>query len=465
MYSATANSPSIPGAPAVDEGHNSQLGFRSDWDLTPRDKVTVQGDFSGASEGQTITTMFFNQLPTTYVLNDQVRVDAQNVLGRWNHVFSNGSETTVQAYYDRSRRFDQALNVESTGDLDFQYHFHAGARNDIVTGIDYRLNNQSYINGYEVSFGNGYRRDQLFSGFIQDELRLTDSLSLTLGVKLEHNAYTGFEYEPGVQLAWSPSKGQTFWASASRAIQQPSWLYAEAQVDAAAVPLGGCAFGIVQLSGNPRGLAPVLWDYELGYRTQLAKRLTLDLTFFLSDYDRLQTIDTEAPFFTEGPPAHLVLPSVYGNLGNATNYGTEISAHWDVAKWWRISPGVSFLQMDLSLAPGGNSTNDTYAMTAGDSPKWQTQLRSNIRLPHNVEWDTAAYYVGALHTAPSATSNPVPAYTRLDTRLAWHFGENTEIGITGQNLLTPRHPEFLDGLQVTSTEAARAIVAKVTWHF
>jgi iron complex outermembrane recepter protein len=314
-------------------------------------------------------------------------------------------------------------------------------------------------------FGGGHRRDDLLSGFIQDEVRLTDSVSLTMGVKLEHNAYTGFEYEPGVQLAWSPTKSQTFWASASRAIQQPSWLYADAQLDAAAVPLGGGAFGIVQISGNPRGRAPVLFNYELGYRAELSKRLTLDATVFLGDYDLLQTIDAEAPFFTAGPPPHLVLPSVYGSLGSATNYGAEVSAHWDVAKWWRISPGFSFLQMNLSLAPGGNSTNDTYAMISGDSPKWEGQLRSNIRLPHNVEWDTSAYYVGPLHTPTGALSGPVPAYTRLDIRLGWHIGENAEIGITGQNLLTPRHLEFLDALQVAPTEAARAIVARITWHF
>jgi hypothetical protein len=76
-----------------------------------------------------------------------------------------------------------------------------------------------------------------------------------------------------------------------------------------------------------------------------------------------------------------------------------------------------------------------------------------------VEWDTTVYFVGSL------AMGPVPAYTRVDTRLGWHIGEFIDVGITGQNLLTPRHIEFLDGLQVTPTETARAIVAKVTWHF
>ena len=81
-----------------------------------------------------------------------------------------------------------------------------------------------------------------------------------------------------------------------------------------------------------------------------------------------------------------------------------------------------------------------------------------------MEWDTSVYYVGALGIGSQGTP-PVPAYTRVDTRVGWHIGEFVDIGITGQNLLTARHIEFLDGLQVTPMETARAIVAKITWHF
>jgi iron complex outermembrane receptor protein len=207
-------------------------------------------------------------------------------------------------------------------------------------------------------------------------------------------------------------------------------------------------------------LAPAVLNYELGYRAELSKRLTLDTTAFLGDYDRLQTLEPETPFFAASPaPPHLVLPNVFGNLAGGTTYGIEASAHWDVAKWCRISPGFSFLQTNLSLNDGvGDAT--IIAFTSTGSPKRQAQLRSNIKLPHHVEWDTSVYFVGSL------AQGPVPAYTRVDTRVGWHIGEYVDVGITGQNLLTPRHIEFLGGgLQVTPMETARAIVAKITWHF
>ena len=66
--------------------------------------------------------------------------------------------------------------------------------------------------GYEIAFGTGHRRDNLVNTFIQDEVKLTNSLWLTLGSKFEHNAYTGFEFEPSTQLVWTPSLRHTVWA-------------------------------------------------------------------------------------------------------------------------------------------------------------------------------------------------------------------------------------------------------------
>jgi len=457
-YTTNEDSPSLPGNPAVDDGHESQMGFRSDWNLSGHDKLTVQGDILGASEAQTITTLYSANLPNSYTFNDRVLVANGNILARWSHTFANGSEATVQMYYDRVRRFDQGLNIQNTGDFDFHYHFHAGARNDIVTGLGYRATDQNFRQGYAITLGDGHRTDSLFSGFIQDEIRLTESASLTVGSKFEHNAYTGYEYEPSIQFVWSPAGSQTVWASASRAIQQPSWVFAQVQWDESAVNVPGAGTAIVHLSGNPQLPATSVLDYETGYRTKLSKRMSLDTTIFYADYDQMQTVESQTPFFTLTPaPPHLVLPAVFGSLGNANNYGVETSAHWDVTKWWRISPGFSYLQTHYWLKAGSN--DPTFTSTSDDSPKRQAQLRSNMKLPHNVEWDTSVYYVGSLG------DGPVPAYTRLDTRLGWRIGKFVDVGITGQNLLTPRHIEFLDGLQVTPMASERAVVTKIAWRF
>jgi iron complex outermembrane recepter protein len=442
---------------AADGWRGSQAGFRSDWNLSHHDSLMVQGSYFGSSESQTITTLLQNKLPDSYTFNDRVQVGKENLLGRWNHTFSNGSEATVQLYVDHTRRFFTGLEKLTTGDFDFQYHFRAGSRNDIVAGAGYRVTDQSVTQGYSVIFGTGHRRDNLLTTFIQDEVKLTNSLALTIGSKLEHNAYTGLEYQPSVQLVFAPAERQTLWASASKAIQQPSWAFAEAQVDLAAFPIPG-GFAVYQLTGNPKVDATQLFSYEAGYRTGLSNKLTLDATVFSNDYRRVQTLEPETPFYTLTPaPAHLVLPSKWDDLARARTYGGEVSANLSLSSWWRISPALSVLRMKVSLDPSSRDT--TLATTPGDSAKQRAQLRSTMNLPHHLEWDTSFYYVSALGTGP------VPAYTRLDTRLGWRFGEKVEFSIAGQNLLSPRHIEFMDSYVVHPTQVERGVVGRVTWHF
>jgi iron complex outermembrane receptor protein len=457
-YFNVGSSTAIDGNNAADGWHGSHAGMRSDWTLSRHDTVTVQGDLFGASEGQTVTTLFSNQLPDFRTFNDKVRIGSGNILGRWEHKFSNGSETSVQGYFDRFRRVDQAFAVLNTGDVDFQYHLQAGSRHDIVAGAGYCLTDQAHRNGYEMAFGAGHRRDSLLNTFIQDEVKLTPSVSLTLGSKIEHNAYTGFEFNPSAQVVWSPSARQTVWASAAWANRQPSWFDAEARLDLATFPLNGGGFALLQLLGSHTVKEEELLDFEAGYRTQVSKRLSLDFTAFRSHYRGLLTQEPATPYFTSNPaPPHLVLPHYFRNLAHANNYGGEVFASWNVTSRWQLSPGFSFLQMKVGLDP---SSCDTSAQASvGYSPKHQVQLRSTLDLPHGLEWDTSAYFVGALRYGA------VPSYTRLDTRLGWRVGESLEFSVAGQNLLTPRHIEFGDEIQVHVTQVERSIAGRVTWRF
>jgi iron complex outermembrane recepter protein len=80
-------------------------------------------------------------------------------------------------------------------------------------------------------------------------------------------------------------------------------------------------------------------------------------------------------------------------------------------------------------------------------------------LTRAVQWDTSLYYVGRLDTGP------VSSYTRLDTRIGWKANEKVELSVAGQNLLSPRRFEFLDGVQVNPTQTERCVVGQVTWRF
>ena len=465
-YANVGNSPSPSGETVADGWHKAHTGFRSDWDLSPRDTMTVQGDLFQSREGQTIDTLFSGELPREAIIQDTITVGAGDILGRWSHTLANGSDTTLQFYYDGYHRIDRGLNeTRNTWDVDFQHHLTIGSRQEIVWGLGYRTTSDNTTAGYAVEYDPPQFRDNLFSAFVQDDIRLTNSLSLILGSKFEHNSYTGFEYEPSAQLVWNLNDRQAFWASASRAIRQPSRADFNLDVYVASFP-AGTGTGVVELLGNTQRKAERLHDFELGYRAQISKQLSLDVAAFSSYYYGLQTQEPlPAIYDTAGiagaePSLQLVTPFLFDDRAHAHNYGAEVFASWSVTPHWQISPGYSYLQMHVAGDP--TSQYPSAGEIAHESPKHQFQFHSLLNLTHRVEWDTALYHVGQLVDGGNGAT---PSYLRVDTRLGWRIGESLEFSIAGQNLQSPAHTEYHDAFAVLHSLVQRSVIGKVTFRF
>jgi len=151
------------------------------------------------------------------------------------------------------------------------------------------------------------------------------------------------------------------------------------------------------------------------------------------------------------------LPVVFGNKTRANTYGGEFFVNWGVTSRWRISPGYSRLQMAIHRDP--SSVDVQAATTPGSVPAQQFQIRSTVTVTRHLDWDSSLFHVGRL-----AYGN-IPAYTRVDSRLAWRLGESLELSVVGQNLLTPRHAEFPDELGTHHTLVERSVFGKISWRF
>ena len=458
-YVNVGNTTAADGTPAPDNWHASQGGFRTDWDLSRRDALTVQGDFTGIHAGETDTDTFFNALPLQATVNSKTTVAAGNIMGHWTRTLSPKSDISVQAYYDAYNRYEEGgLERRKTFDLDFHHHFAASSRHDIVWGLGYRSTSDDLAPRFSITYTPQQRTDHLFSAFIQDEIKLTNSLWLTLGSKIEHNGYTGREFEPGAQLVWTPAKRHTIWVSVARAIRQPARADTDIQIAIATFPVDNDSFALVQLAGNRQRKEERVLAYQLGYRAQVNKRLSLDIAGFSNFYSKVQTIESGNPFFsaTPGPP-HLVIPLTFSDRAHAWTNGGEVFANWNVTSRWRISAGYAFIHMNAH--PDPDSTDTAVAEIGGNTPHHKFEVRSLLNLPHNLDLDCALYHVGSL---PAET---VTSYNRFDARLGWRAGEHTEFSIVGQNLLTPRHSEFDDAYELNHTQLKRSVYGKITWRF
>jgi len=448
------------GQDAPDRTLNFQGGMRLDWEPSDENKLTLQGDWyrNRLVENQEVASL----LPP-YALNfNEVNYNSGgNVLGRWTHDFSESSSFTVQAYYDRLTE-EQAGAAETANTLDFdaQHRFALGTRNDITWGLGYRDVAADYRSSFFVGWDPDTSHDQLLSSFVQDEISLVpDRLKLTLGSKFEHNDYTGFEFEPSARLLWTPTEEQTVWAAISRAVRTPAWsdLHFDANLTVIPpVPPLSPLPVLISSHGNPSLDDEDLIAYELGYRVEATKHVSLDVAGFYNDYRQLiaPTLVTTS-ILTGSTPPYAQVVSTDENAGSAHSYGVEISARWDVTDYWHLVANYSWLDLQLGF-------NSNYFQSG---PEHQAQLRSSLDLPDHFELNGDVSFVDQVITPSILGQTSVPSYVRLDLGLVWHATKNLELGIWGQNLAQSLHTEYTSYKTPLITEIPRGVMARITVHF
>ena len=454
---------SFPGGRgSADAWRGEHAGFRADWAPTSKDTISVQGDLLSTRGGGTVAASFAGPPPFTAVMNDSLRNTSSDILARWEHTHANGSSTVLQMY-DTGMTRDQAGShlFNNTVDIDLEHHESPGARQDVVWGLDARVTSDAVTPTPATSlyFVRPRETSPLFAGFFQDEIQLRPSLFLTVGSKIEHNAFTGVEYQPSAQLVWSNGERHALWAAAGKAIRQPDRSDYNTQFNLATQAIPGYGTALITVSGSASVVAEKLYDFEGGYRTRLNKKLSLDLTGFFSLYRNLQTAEPGVPqiVVTDGQLV-MILPLTLASLAHARNYGAELSTAWRLNGRWKIDAGYSMIHMSLHRDPGSMESGS--AQTAGSSPGHQFEVRSILNLRRNLEWDNSLKYVASLPTFN------IPGYARVDTRLGWTIGESVELSISGQNLAQTRHVEFVDTSSgLVPTEIARSVFGKIAWRF
>jgi iron complex outermembrane recepter protein len=436
-------------------------GFRTDWVLSSHDDLTVQGDLYKGNGGQTVPGLLSLSPPASGTFDDRTNMSGGNLLGRWHRASSERLDTTFQMYFERADRNEARLLGEyrHTIDLDFEQHF-AGDRHDLVWGGDYRYATDTTTGTLNLSFNPAARSTNLYGAFLQDEITLVpDRLRITIGSKLEHNYYSGFAVQPNARLLWTVRPRYAIWMAISRASESASRLEGDDRNNEDVFVGANGILTLVSSFGTHHLLPENVMAYELGQRGQVSKWLTFDVATFYNHYTDLHTQEPAAPFFEANPPPlHLVLPTVTMSNINGESHGIEAFSQWKVASFWSLSAGYSLFE--IHLHPSQNSQDFTTAKgSEGSTARHACQVRSELNLPHKLEFDSAVYYVGRL------PGPQIPSYARVDARLGWRPTEHLETSIGVQNLLDPRHFEFGSGDFATATQVGRNAYGKLTWRF
>ena len=420
----------------------SQAGFRADWTPSSRNSVSLETE---TYDGRFRNTEIFSAARTTDLLK------GSDVLIRWKHTISSRSNTDLLAYCDWYTRTGVPAEMRNTCNVEFQHNYSFTSRQSLIWGGSF-LSTGDDLTQDPATYTPEKRRNRVVGGFAQYDVAIVpDRFRLLAGTKLEHNDYTGFEYQPQVRAVWTPNKIYTLWASVSRAIRSPVRNESNLQL---LIPSGisNGELVFVDITGNPNLKSEHLRAYELGYRYQPNQALSFRAAAYYNDYSNLIVTANPTSQFT---PTELLLKTPYINDGAAQTHGIELTVSWNPFKRWTLSTGVT----ELRGSP----------RAAESTPRHLFNVQSRFNLPHNMALNSGLYHYGALPIqATLATGSPamgIPAFNRVDVGLSWQATSQWSLAVWGRNLQSSAHVESLatafDGL---GAEIPRSVSFKITWQ-
>ncbi len=450
-------------------------GFRIDSELGS-DSFTLQGDVYRGTINQTLTlptltAPFYNE---TFI--DHADVSGWNVLTLWKRAVSASSEFELKTYYDHTYR-DEAYTEErrNTVDIDFQHRIVLNEKNDFLWGLGY--NNTRNRLSPSFVLRNLPDKDTIdtFTGFLQNEMMLTDKVTLTLGSKLELLEHSGLQIQPNLRVMWSIDEQHKLWASLSQAIRNPSAGEHDGTLivsvmpphnpDANHFPPSALVVNAASKNHEPEEVTAM----EIGYRMIPSKIFSLDLSAFYNDYTKLRGYHAGESELAEAPSEAILHSHAYQNQHSGTTRGYEASAVWLPREWWRMDLSYSYLEFAVDIS--ANEANELF----GSPPRHQLSLRSTTKLSKTVALNVwgryvddvkSAYVGGPAHGERSShDSSKIDAYTTLDANIVWHPTRSIEVSLVGQNLIDNRHTEFVAEVFVPETEIKRSLYVKVQLTF
>ena len=429
--------PNLTGIPEKFE--QSRFGLRGDFELAAGEELMISaGAFDmehPRGRGEALAAPPFFVFRNT----DQVSTGA-NLLGRWTKEHDSGSLSTVQASVAHLDTDSTNIIQERTQiDIFYQREAALSESQTLVWGLAFRYTDVQFEDTNFIQWESD-RSDKNYSGFIQDQIQVTDKTMLTAGIKLEDNPFTGLEIQPNIRAAHYLSDRTTLWGSVSRAIQTPSEVFRGARVFYDSIPDQGSGFDTsVILNPDDSDDSETVLSFEAGMRTKLAEKGTLDIAAFLNDYNNVRGGQFGTPFPTSA--STLELPLFFTGVGDFRTFGIEVASSYALRADLVVRGSYTYTHVDE------NYDDITQVIPWGfdeSTPKHIASLGLSYDVAKNWEFDANTYFLSRTGTR----GEEVDASFRADVRLGWRPTDGVSITVAGQGLFNDGHKE-LSGDSIT----------------
>jgi iron complex outermembrane recepter protein len=273
--------------------------------------------------------------------------------------------------------------------------------------------------------------------FVQDEIAISRSFTLSAGVKGGHENIPGIELQPSVRALWMLSPRQSVWGSLTRVVRTPNRFERGMHIISAASPGQGPLPFVVTLEGSPDRTFESVVAVETGYRAQ-GHNASLDVTGYAGEYFNLAQMQrgTPAPAMEIGTPViRLPLTSV-GN-GHADARGVETAVTWKPVGPWQIAGNYSAARVQFVDSRGASASA---VPVNGPTPAQQFHARTFVDV-------TPRLQVGALfYRTSSIPKIDIRAFNTLDAQATWSLSDRVKVTGGAKGLLHGDGIEYRDTL-------------------
>ena len=201
------------GKPLTDEIFQARAGLRADRDRKNGDAFTLQAEISGGSFDSELLAPLAVPPFLTEVQGEGDFL-AGHLLARWTRILPDDGQISAQAYIDHFDRTD--FLARSMADFEVIATMSLTDWSETTLGGGYRLTHADFIHDGYVRVDPQTYTSHWFGAFVQNDARfLDDRLKLSLGARLEHNDFSGFEFQPSARILFSPLEDHLVWGAVS----------------------------------------------------------------------------------------------------------------------------------------------------------------------------------------------------------------------------------------------------------
>lgn len=454
----------------------STVDFRFDRSLAAGTDFSIWANVANSSQGDLypftinpLNPMVLDAIPVTE------KTTTQMLGARYRWLTGQGIESSLQSSLSNALiGLKDAFEVRYVKfDIDYQGRY-TFADHDLLWGLTHRtVSDEAWSNfAFEMIIPRREFTQRSSGVFLHDNWTLVpDTWQLGFGARWDQSNLGGNFVSPSATLMWTPTRSNTLWAKYGRAPRVPS--RAEFDISMISGYRGPDTGPFLSMLRSQPGSVPLhketMEGGELGFRSQLAPQLSIDLTLYRYRYANLlsSTLGTTDVDLTFGP-----IPVIIQNLdrnNGATGWlsGAELSLDWLLSPAWRIQLSYALTHVDMASSSNPITEAQGKAEERGTA-RHTGSLRSQWNLSDRQQFDAwirgSSSMVRAL--SPYTTDIHIPGYVTLDLRYAHKITRDLEIALIGRNLVGQRRIEYVaDYVPATPVVIEPSVQLTTRWKF